>query len=155
MNRKTLIRGKRTQEQKGSVIIEFVLTMLLYFALFAGIFGFGYSLNAYSMVQNAVRDGARYASRKPYDSATATPSQTFLTAVKNRVVYSDPAGGTVPVVNGLTPAHVELSVVMNGSAPMQMTVSIRNFNVDAIFFQYNMDSFPSVTFPYLGIPTPP
>ncbi len=98
MNRKPLPRGKRSQEQKGSVIIEFVLTMLLYFALFAGIFGFGYSLNAYSMVQNAVRDGARYASRKPYDSATATPSQAFLTAVKNRVVYSNPAGGTVPVV---------------------------------------------------------
>ena len=155
MNRKKTIPGKRIRAQKGSVLVEFALSMLLYFALFAGVFGFGYSLNAYSMVQNAVRDGARYASRKPYDSSTATPSQTFMTAVKNRVVYSDPAGGTVPVVNGLTTANVQLDVIMNGSAPMQMTVSITNFNVNAVFFQYNMNGFPSVTFPYLGIPTPP
>ncbi len=149
------MKGQRIRVQKGSVLIEFALSMLLYFALFSGIFGFGYSLNAYSMVQNAVRDGARYASRKPYDSATATPSQAFLTAVQNRVVYSDPAGGTVPVVRGLATSNVQLNVTMSGSAPTQMTVSITNFNVDAIFFQYNMNSFPSVTFPYLGIPTPP
>ena len=155
MKKNTRIKGQRIRVQKGSVLIEFALSMLLYFALFSGIFGFGYSLNAYSMVQNAVRDGARYASRKPYDSASATPSQTFLSAVKNRVVYSDPAGGTVPVVRGLATSNVQLDVTMSGSAPTQMTVSIINFNVDAVFFQYNMNGFPSVTFPYLGIPTPP
>jgi hypothetical protein len=36
-----------------------------------------------------------------------------------------------------------------------MTVSISNFSIDAVFGTVTLNGNPSVSFPYLGIPTPP
>ena len=67
------------------MMIEFALSFFLIFGFFAGTFQFGYMFYAYNTLVNAVRDGARYASLKPYDSASATPSSGFQTAVQNQV----------------------------------------------------------------------
>ena len=40
------------------------------FAIFSGIFQFAYSFYVYNTLVVAVREGARYASIKPYDSTT-------------------------------------------------------------------------------------
>jgi|SRR5579884_572119 len=148
---------KRRSGERGSVFIEFSLTFLLLFAVFGGTFEFGYSFYAYNRLVNAVREGARYASMRPYDSATSTPSTAFLTAVKNMVVYADPnpAQGATPIVKGLTTSNVNLTVLCSGQQPMQMTVSIVNFSIDAVFGTVTLNNKPSESFPYLGIPTPP
>jgi hypothetical protein len=104
-----------------------------------------------------VREGARYASLKPYDSGSSTPSAAFNTAVQNMVVYSNPspANGAAPILRGLSIANVNLAVLTSGSAPTQMTVSISGFSLDAVFGTINLNGNPAVSFPYLGIPTPP
>ena len=140
--------------QRGSVMVEFALSTVILFALTTGIFGFGYAINSYDNLQNAVRDAARYASRKPYDSATSTPSSAFQTAVRNMVLYQSTTAGTSPVVKGLAASNVALTVTMQGGAPMEMNVAITNFQLDAVFFTISLNGSPSVTFPYLGIPTP-
>jgi len=148
--------------ERGDALIEFALSFFLIFAVFAGIFQFAYSFYVYNTLIMAVREGARYASLKPYDSTTTTPSGTFLTAVQNMVVYRDasPANGTPPVVAGLTPGKVTL-VVTGGptggtlTAPTQMTVSITGFTIDAVFSTWNLTGKPNCTFPYTGILTPP
>src|SRR5207245_9985969 len=43
----------------------------------------------YNTLVIAVREGARYASIKPYDSTTTTPTSAFQNAVRNMVVYGD------------------------------------------------------------------
>src|SRR5690349_6943876 len=85
----------RGRVERGEALIEFALSFFLIFAIFSGIFQFGYTFYVYNSLVNAVREGARYASIKPYDSTTTTPSSAFQTAVQNMVVYGDanPANG--------------------------------------------------------------
>jgi len=140
------------------MMIEFALSFFLIFGFFAGIFQFGYMFYAYNTMVNAVRDGARYASLKPYDSATATPSSDFLTAVQNQVVYGDPSpsDGATPILNGLTTSNVSL-VVTPGTAglamtpPAAMTVSITNFQINSVFSTTTLNGRPSSTYPYTGV----
>jgi len=60
------------------------------------------------------------------------------------VVYGDPAPAapTKPVVPGLTTEHVELV-----NSPDASTVSLRGFEVDALFLKVKLDGRPTVTFP--------
>jgi len=150
-------RPIKKASQKGSVFIEFALSFLVLFSIFTGTFEFGYAFYAYNTLVNAVREGARYASLKPYDSASSTPSTAFNTAVQNMVVYANPSpsNSATPILHGLSTSNVNLTVLTSGSAPMQMTVSISNFSLDAVFGTVTLNGNPSVSFPYLGIPTPP
>lgn len=141
--------------QRGSILVEFALTFIILITVFSGAFEFGYAFFAYNTLVNAVREGSRYASLRPYDSITSTPTSAFNTAVQNMVVYSNPAGGTTPILRGLTTSNVQLSVLNSGSAPLQVTVSITGFSLDAVFGIVTLNGKPSCSFPYLGIPTPP
>lgn len=140
------------------MMVEFALSFFLIFGFFAGTFQFGYLFYAYNKLVTAVYDGARYASLKPYDSANATPSSDFLTAVQNQVVYGDPnpPTGATPVLNGLTTSNVSL-VVTPGPAgtamtpPQAMTVSITNFQITSLFSTVVLNGRPVTTFPYTGI----
>lgn len=147
--------------ERGNALIEFALSFFLIFSVFSGIFQFAYSFYVYNALVGAVRAGARYASLKPYDSTTTTPSAQFLTAVQNMVVYgnSSPANGAIPVVPGLQDSNVALTVTGGGTgtltAPSQMTVTISRFTVAAVFGTWTITGKPTCTFPYTGILTPP
>jgi Flp pilus assembly protein TadG len=151
------MKPTKKTDQRGSVLIEFALSFLLLFAIFTGAFEFGYTFYAYNTLENAVREGARYASMKPYDSATSTPATDLYTAVQNMVVYANPspANGATPILHGLSESNVNLTVLANGGDPTQVTVSISNFSIDAVFGTVVLNGNPSASFPYLGIPTPP
>ena len=150
------------QGEKGSAMIEFVLSATLLAGFFTGIFQYGYAFYAYNVLVNAVRSGARYASLRPHDSHSAVPSAAFQTAVQNMVVYGDPdpPRNAMPVLGGLTRSNVQLTVTggpTGGSlvAPASVTVSISRFQVNSIFSVLNLDGRPSLTFPYTGVLTPP
>jgi len=151
----------RARGQRGEALIEFALSFFLIFAIFSGIFHFAYTFYVYNSLVSAVREGARYASIKPYDSITTTPSSDFQTAVQNLVVYGDaaPPNGAKPIVPGLTPAKVALTVVGGGTGtlttPSLMTVSINGFQIDAVFGKLDLNGKPTASFPYTGILTPP
>jgi Flp pilus assembly protein TadG len=153
--------ARRGSRERGEALIEFALSFFLLFAAFSGIFRFAYSFYCYNALVAAVREGARYASLKPYDSTTTTPTANFLTAVQNMVVYADPSppGGTKPVVPGILPVNVALTVTGGGTgtltAPTQMTVAISGFTIDAVFGTWNLNGKPNCTFSYMGILTPP
>jgi Flp pilus assembly protein TadG len=153
--------ARLASRERGEALIEFAISFFLIFAAFSGIFRFAYSFYCYNALVAAVREGARYASLKPYDSITTTPSSKFLTSVQNMVVYADanPLNGAKPVVPGVQPANVTLTVTGGGTgtltAPGQMTVSITGFTIDAVFGTWNLNGKPNCTFPYTGILTPP
>ena len=156
------MRGVSTlSRERGNALIEFALSFFLIFSVFSGIFQFAYNFYVYNALVAAVREGARYASLKPYDSTTTTPSAQFLTAVQNMVVYGNasPANGAAPVIPGLQASNVVLTVTGGGTGtlttPSQMTVTISGFTVDAIFGTWNITGKPTCTFPYTGILTPP
>jgi Flp pilus assembly protein TadG len=131
----------RRSKQRGSALIEFAGSLILLTVMFAGIFEIGYSFYAYGTLVDAVRAGARYAALQPRGT-NADPAVTK--AVRNLVVYGDPAPAalTKPLVPGLTTDHVELI-----NAPDASTVSLRGFEVDALFMKVKLDGRPTVTFP--------
>jgi Flp pilus assembly protein TadG len=144
--------------QRGSVMIEFTLSMLVLMPLFLGAWAFGYTFFQYTQLENAVRNGARYASTLNYDSNSTTPSSSFQTAVQKMTVYGDPNADTTtatPVVAGLTTSNVSLTVAFTNSAPSAVTVQITNFQVRTYFGKTNLNGKPYVWFPYVGYWTPP
>ena len=126
----------------GSALIEFAGSLIVVSALFTGIFQFSYALSTYHALVNAVRAGARYASLQPQPSDSAKPG--FNKAVQNVVAYGDPAppANAKPGAPGLAPGNVEL-IVEHGA----VTVSVRGFELDAIFSKIKLDGRPTVTFP--------
>jgi hypothetical protein len=130
--------------ETGSALIEFAGSLILLAVMFAGIFEIGYSFYTYGELVSAVRAGARYAALQPRGTGA---DQNVAKAVRNLVVYGDPApvDRTRPVVPGLTPDRVEL---VNG--PDASTVSLRGFELDALFMKVKLDGRPTVTFPVMA-----
>jgi Flp pilus assembly protein TadG len=122
--------------------------LILLAAMFAGIFEIGYSFYTYGELVTAVRAGARYAALQPRGAGV---DAMVAKAVRNLVVYGDPApsDGTKPVVPGLTTDRVELV-----NSPDASTVSLRGFEVDALFMKVKLDGRPTVTFPVTAGATP-
>lgn len=116
--------------------------------MFAGIFEIGYSFYTYGELVTAVRAGARYAALQPRGAGV---DPMVAKAVRNLVVYGDPApsDGAKPVVPGLTTDRVELV-----NSPDASTVSLRGFEVDALFMKVKLDGRPTVTFPVTAGATP-
>jgi hypothetical protein len=138
-----LIRMK-ARSQAGSALIEFAGSLIVLTAVFVGLFEIGYAFLSYGTLVNAVRAGARYSASRQHGPVA---DLKVVNAVRNMVVYGDPAPGEKarPVVPGLTDANVE---IVNG--PGTSTVSLRGFELDALFTKVKLDGRPSVTFPVRG-----
>jgi Flp pilus assembly protein TadG len=141
-------------------MLEFAVGAMVLVAVFAGTFQFGYNFYRYNTLAAAVSNGARYASLRPYDSNTSTPSSGFLDAVQNMVVYGDPTGtATTPVAPGLKPSNVKMSVQFSSTipgkgVPLTVTVYVTNYTLDAIFGQTTYNNKPQVAFAYEGVYSP-
>lgn len=144
---------RRRRRERGNALIEFAIAFGFLFPVLTGTFQFGYAFFLYNTLQNAVRDGARYAAFKTYNSDTSTPSAAFSDSVKNSVVYGDPAGGQTPVVPGLTTANVNLTVTFTNGVPKIMTVRIQNYTMDAFLRTFTLNR-PSASFNYVGVYAP-
>jgi Flp pilus assembly protein TadG len=142
------------RNRSGMAIVEFAMGSSVLLAAFFGTFAIGYSLIQYNQLETAVAQGARYASIVPYDSATATPSTAFSSAVKNMVLYGTPLTGTSPVLSGLTAGNVNLTVTFANGVPRSMQVSISGYTINALFGTYTLTGKPQVTYPYQGVWAP-
>ncbi len=147
-----------TTRERGSVMVEFTLSIMFLVPLFLGLWEFGFAFYNYSKLENAVRGGARYASMKQYDSANTTPTSAFLTAVQKMTVYGDPAAdpqAAAPVAPGLTTDNVQLAVTFSNGVPATVTVSINNYQLPTYIGNVTLRGKPYVWFPHLGIFGPP
>jgi Flp pilus assembly protein TadG len=153
----------RRHGERGSSLIEFGLAFAVMFALFVGIFQWGYSFYIYDHLETSIRSGARYAAQKTYipttTSTAANPQvlSCWSDAVKNLVVYGDPAttSGT-PIVPNLTTSNivVQSNTSAGNVVPDSITVKISTtspYALDALFTTVNFSGKPSVTFPFTGI----
>ena len=141
--------------RSGTAIIEFSLCAPVLIGLTLGALQFGYSYFMYSELEQAVRAAGRYASLRPYGSATTTPDAAYLTAVQNVAVYANPTGGTTPIVKGLTTANVGVTMTFTNGVPSAVAVKILNFALPQIFPSAPLANKPYVKFPYLGLYQPP
>jgi Flp pilus assembly protein TadG len=144
------------RRRDGNVMLEFAIGAGVLVSVFAGTFQFGYTFYQYNLLKNAVMNGASYAAMRNFDSATNSPSTAFSNAVKNVVVYGDPAGGSNPVIRGLSTSNVNLTPTLFNNAttnqpPVSMTLSISGYTISAVFGSTTLTNKPSVTFPYRGV----
>ena len=131
--------------RRGSVLIEFAISLSLLVTVLAGVWQFGYSFYLYNALLSAVRGGARYASLTAYDAE-------FHSRVKNMVVYGDPepAATALPVVPGLTPEQITVTEQFNGPAPERVEVRVEEFPIPTVFRIFTLKGKPRCSFNYLG-----
>jgi Flp pilus assembly protein TadG len=75
--------GVNKKSERGNAVLEFALGFALLWALFSGLYQFGYSFFVYNAVMTSVANAAQLGSKLTCD--TGNPSQ-FTDAVKNMVV---------------------------------------------------------------------
>jgi hypothetical protein len=154
------MRPARRHGTSGNAALEFGLSLAVMVPLLAGLFTYGYSFYQYQLLQHAVRDGARYAALRNYDSLSTTPTSGFSTAVQNMTVYGTPApaDGAAPLVRGLKKENIELIVTGKGSGsltpPRAMTVRIKNYTINQVFGKRTLTGRPFATFPFTALVTP-
>jgi len=138
-------------------MIEFTLALLVLVLVFLGAWQFGYAFYLYGELDQAVRAGARYAALQTYNSANATPTAAFKSAVQKIVVYGDPAPalGANAIISGLTTDNVSLKVTFANSIPTSVSVEITNFQISALFNTVTLSDKPVSQFPYMGTFGPP
>ena len=150
------------RRQRGHALLEFAIGSSVFIALFTGAYQFGYTFHAYESLLSGVRAGARFGAMAVYPLGVQTtdsaPLSAFTTAVRNVTVYGDPAGaanGAKPIVGGLLPQHVLVTVEFRNSVPSTVTVSINGYALESIFGSWAANRKPRATFNYLGRYDPP
>jgi hypothetical protein len=133
--------------RRGSALIEFALGWGVLWMLFTGVFQFGYCFYRYNKLMTSTSNAALYAATLTYD---VTHPDQYKTKVANMVVYGDPSGGTAPVIPGLTASNVNVNLNPIGSMPMDITITVQNFNIDVVFKTFSFTDKPRVTTVYMG-----
>jgi Flp pilus assembly protein TadG len=90
------------QDEKGSTLVEYAIGATVFIMAMFAVLEFGRALWAHNALTDAARQGARYA-------ALHTPGGAEDTNIKNLVVYGNTAGGTTPIVPGLSTSNVQIT----------------------------------------------
>jgi|SRR6202162_957275 len=137
----------KNKSERGNALLEFALGFSLLWALFAGIYQFGYSFYVYNTVLTSVANAAELGSKMTYD--TASPS-TFTTALQNMVVYGNTTTGTSSIVPGLSTSNVTVGINPEGNMPTDITITINSFTINALFTNFTFNGKPRATAVYMG-----
>jgi Flp pilus assembly protein TadG len=135
------------KSERGNALLEFALGFAVLWALFAGLYQFGYSFYVYNAVMTSVENAAELGSKMTYD--TANPSR-FTTAVTNMVLYGNTTAGANPIVPGLSNSNVSIDLNLQNSIPTGVTVSISNYAVDCLFAKFTFNGKPRASTTYMG-----
>ena len=155
----------------GSVMVEFAVVTPVMVLLFLGTAFFGYDFHVYNRLEESVRAGARYGSMQNYDAYSgadpATPHSdsatmelttgALLGKVRNIVAYGcDPSSESTsgctatPIVEGIGPQNVKVSLGIVNWAPQSVSVSIVNLPLSTPFGKFTVSGKPVATFQFVG-----
>jgi TadE-like protein len=146
--RPTIIERVRrfVRREQGTQLVELAIALPLMLVLLAGVAEFGRLFYTYSTLTNAVRAGAREASKWERNASwmTGTCAQP-----QRIVVYGEAwCGGTAPppILPGLTEANV--TVVPNGASVnniQSVTVSIVGYQYQPLFDLGRLTGIPALS----------
>ena len=137
----------KNKSERGNALLEFALGWSILWALFAGIYQFGYTFYVYNTVLTSVANAAELGSKMTYDTASPT---TYSDALKNMVVYGSTTAGTTPIVRGLATSNVTVTVNLAGTIPSDVTITINNYSIDAVFTTFTFNGKPRATTVFMG-----
>jgi Flp pilus assembly protein TadG len=140
-----MVRRKR---ERGTALIEFALGWSILWAIFAGVYQYGYAFYVYNRLMTAVTNAAELGSKISYDTGNAA---AFTSTLQNMVLYADETAGTSPIVSGLTASNVNVSVTLDAQGiPRDLTITISNYTIDGIFNKITLNGKPRATTMYFG-----
>lgn len=119
------ISGKR---QRGAAVIELALILPLLLLLSFITTDFGRAIYQYNVITKSVRDAVRYLSMQ-------TPNSGIVEA-RNLIVYGNTQGTGVPLVAGLTAAHVPDPIwQVSGATPVinTVTITVTGYTFESMF----------------------
>ena len=130
--------GCPRQWQRGLAMVELVMTAPILLLLLFGTVIFGEWLIQYSILNDAVRDAARYVAGAALDGTTGELFQgsawtTLQGQGQNLAVYGNVNGnvnGTGPVLPGLTVGNIS---VAEDTANLNITVSTTGYRYQSLF----------------------
>ena len=74
-----VIRGQRRPQRNGAAAVETALVMIPMLMLLFGVFEYGRLLMVWNLINNAAREGCRYALANNTSSTLSTDVQTLVT----------------------------------------------------------------------------
>jgi len=114
-----MLRLKTCREnERGSTLVEFAIGVTVFVTAMFAVLEFGRALWVHNALTDAARRGARYATMH----SSGDPD-----AVKNVVVYGNPAGSGLPMLNDLTTANVDVTYNNFGLNDGSVSVKITNY----------------------------
>jgi Flp pilus assembly protein TadG len=127
-----LLRADAKLDQRGASLVEFAIAATVFLMAIFAVLEFGRALWTHNALADAARRGARYAIHQPASSpagvkTTGTNVGPSVTAIRNVAVYGNPAGGTTPLVNGLTPANIDVTYRDFGLGQGTVGVTVQSY----------------------------
>jgi Flp pilus assembly protein TadG len=128
-----MIRGTDTKSgQSGATLVEFAIGATVFLTAMFAVIEFGRALWVHNALADAARRAARYAINQPASNPPGVKTTGLnvgpsLTAIRNVAVYGDPAGGTTPMVDQLTPANLNVQYAEFGLGEGTVAVTITNY----------------------------
>ncbi|HEY0380256.1 MAG TPA: TadE/TadG family type IV pilus assembly protein [Pyrinomonadaceae bacterium] len=116
--------SKRKREgERGATLVEFAIGAVVFLTAMFAVIEFGRALWTHNALADAARRGARYAVNHPAGDEAA---------VRNVVVFGDPAGGAKPLVDNLTVANVQVQYSSYGLGAGTVSVSITGYQFQLV-----------------------
>jgi Flp pilus assembly protein TadG len=138
----------KRRSQRGNAVLEFAIAWSFLWLVFSGVYQYGYSFYIYNRLMTAVSDAAELGAKITYDTANAA---AYTTTLQNMVLYGDETAGTSPIVSGLTASNVTVSVSTDAnSIPHDLTITITNYSINALFGSITLNGKPRATMKYFG-----
>src|SRR6185295_408165 len=104
--------------ERGSTLVEFAIGITVFVTAMFAVLEFGRALWVHNALSDAARRGARYATL----NTSASSAQ-----VKNVVIYGNPEGSGLPMLNNLGAGNVDVSYNGFGLNNGTVSVSITNY----------------------------
>jgi Flp pilus assembly protein TadG len=133
----------RSKNEQGQAVVEISLILLLFILMIFGITEFARVMYTYNTLVQCTRAAARWA---------VVNNVTSVTSVKNVAVYGNSAGSGDPLLSGLTPSNVVVSVDVieydssTPPIPMSQKISVR---ITGYQFRFIVPIAPNITVPGL------
>ena len=139
-------------------MVEFAFASLVLIPMFVGTFQFGSTFYVHNLLCTKTRAAARYASIKTFKCSSESKEITaWKTSVSNMMRFGNPDGSGTVIEPGLTDAQIDVQIkdedgnnADDTHVPAYVTVTTKNYRVNAVVATFNFNDKPFVRFPYVG-----
>jgi Flp pilus assembly protein TadG len=103
-------------DERGNAILELAVVLPVFLTIALGVFEFGRLIYSYQLIQNGVRDGARYVAGLKYEAGNTTLLDANLAATQNIAARGVATGGSNRV-SWWAPSTVTVSYTTVANGP--------------------------------------